>query len=333
MKPLPRPGSAGQGPGNRRRLLGASAPADGRRATTYPPDRHGVPIRLPSSPGRAGTPEGRRPRSAARARAVARRRAVLVGCSLSAGAWPAISRSAAASRRRTGAYQSAARGADAAEAARFSRRPRTILLLGSDSGPGREGLRRSDSMVLVRTDPDEHRISMLSIPRDLRVEIPGTGVDKINAAYAFGGARRSTIRTVERLTGLPVNHSSSWTSRRSPTSSTRSVAITVDVPNRIISNPLRLPLRDRAQMRPLAGLALQARDRRSWTGRRALVYSRLRQNSLDPAESDITRGGRQQQVVRRLPRGGQPQRLRAPALHRRRRRQAPRDRPLDRARS
>ena len=49
-------------------------------------------------------------------------------------------------------------------------------------------------MMSSRTDPDEHRIALLSIPRDLRVEIPGSGLDKINAAYAFGGPRSPSGR-------------------------------------------------------------------------------------------------------------------------------------------
>ena len=60
--------------------------------------------------------------------------------------------------------------------------PSTILVLGTDEGPNRDGPFRSDAIMIVRTDPDEHRIALLSIPRDLRVEIPGHGADKVNAA-------------------------------------------------------------------------------------------------------------------------------------------------------
>ncbi len=45
----------------------------------------------------------------------------------------------------------------------------------------------------------------MSIPRDLKVEIPGVGTDKFNAAYAYGGAKL-TMETVKQLTGLPINH-------------------------------------------------------------------------------------------------------------------------------
>src|ERR687892_477768 len=65
--------------------------------------------------------------------------------------------------------------------------PSTILVLGTDQGPEREGPFRSDAIMIVRTDPDEHRLALLSIPRDLRVTIPGRGLDKVNAAYAYGG--------------------------------------------------------------------------------------------------------------------------------------------------
>ena len=82
--------------------------------------------------------------------------------------------------------------------------PSTILVLGSDARPG-ETSSRSDSILLIRVDPSRQQIAELSIPRDLRTEIPGHGSDKINAAYAFGGPPLA-IKTVENLTGLKVNH-------------------------------------------------------------------------------------------------------------------------------
>jgi LCP family protein required for cell wall assembly len=60
-------------------------------------------------------------------------------------------------------------------------------------------------MILVRVDPQRQAISMLSIPRDLQIELPGHGIQKINAAYAFGGPRLA-IETVRRVLGVPVNH-------------------------------------------------------------------------------------------------------------------------------
>ena len=45
----------------------------------------------------------------------------------------------------------------------------------------------------------------MSIPRDLKVEIPGFGTDKFNAAYTYGGPKL-TLQVVKELTGLPINH-------------------------------------------------------------------------------------------------------------------------------
>ena len=59
-------------------------------------------------------------------------------------------------------------------------------------------------MILVHVDPDADYLSMLSLPRDLRVEIPGHGMDKLNAAYAYGGPGL-TVQTVEWLTGVDID--------------------------------------------------------------------------------------------------------------------------------
>jgi LCP family protein required for cell wall assembly len=84
--------------------------------------------------------------------------------------------------------------------------PENILILGSDkraSEPGDPG--RSDTTILLRLDPDQNAIALMSIPRDLKVEIPTVGTDKFNAAYAYGGPKL-TLRVVKELTGLPINH-------------------------------------------------------------------------------------------------------------------------------
>ena len=59
--------------------------------------------------------------------------------------------------------------------------------------------------MLVRLDPDKEATAIMSLPRDLKVEIPGHGTDKINAAYELGGPGL-TLETVKAVTGLPINH-------------------------------------------------------------------------------------------------------------------------------
>jgi len=83
-------------------------------------------------------------------------------------------------------------------------KPVNILLLGIDhAGPGDPG--RSDSQILVRLDPQAKTISMLSLPRDLRTDIPGVGYNKLNAAYTYGGVKLA-VQTFGDVTGLPINH-------------------------------------------------------------------------------------------------------------------------------
>jgi LCP family protein required for cell wall assembly len=81
-----------------------------------------------------------------------------------------------------------------------------LLVLGSDRRPEEAGENgRSDTIILVHIDPDNDYLSVLSLPRDLRVEVPGHGMEKINAAYSFGGAALS-IKTVEQVTGVDIDH-------------------------------------------------------------------------------------------------------------------------------
>ena len=84
--------------------------------------------------------------------------------------------------------------------------PQTILIIGSDKRLDTKGdPGRSDTTILLRVDPDKHAIALLSIPRDLKVNIPGVGVDKFNVAYSAGGPDK-TLKVVEQLTGLEINH-------------------------------------------------------------------------------------------------------------------------------
>ena len=56
----------------------------------------------------------------------------------------------------------------------------------------------------MRIDPGKG-VALMSLPRDLKVDIPGHGTDKINVAYTLGGPKL-TIKTVKQLTGLAINH-------------------------------------------------------------------------------------------------------------------------------
>jgi LCP family protein required for cell wall assembly len=159
-------------------------------------------------------------------------------------------------------------------------------------------LGRADAIMLVRTDPDENRIALLSIPRDLRVEIPGRGTDKVNAAYAHGGPSL-TVRTVQSLTGLRINHVVVVDFATFPEVIDALGGVTIDVPARIVSNRFECPYGTPARCDRWPGWRFRAGPQ-EMNGRRALIYSRIRENRLDPSESDITRGGRQQAVIQAI---------------------------------
>ena len=80
-----------------------------------------------------------------------------------------------------------------------------ILVLGCDKHPDNSGEEsRSDTVMLVHVDKEQGFLSILSLPRDLYVEIPGHGMNKLNAAYTLGGWEL-TEATVEQVTGIMVD--------------------------------------------------------------------------------------------------------------------------------
>jgi len=174
-----------------------------------------------------------------------------------------------------------------------------ILLLGtdhSDNGqPGRSSDRHSDSMMLLRTDPTRHRLIFLSIPRDLRVSIPGYGDSKINAAMQIGGPKLA-ISTVSGFTGLPINHVVMVDFGAFKTLIDGIGGIDINVPEPILSNRFYCPYKSQQRCDAWPGWRFH-KGVQHMNGERALIYSRIRENRLNPADSDITRALRQQQVM------------------------------------
>lgn len=89
----------------------------------------------------------------------------------------------------------------------------TFLIVGSDSRQGLDDLtnfgsaggQRGDVIMLVRLDRSSGEAKILSIPRDLWVDIPGNGKGKINAAYAYGGPSLM-VQTIRENLGIEINH-------------------------------------------------------------------------------------------------------------------------------
>ena len=168
----------------------------------------------------------------------------------------------------------------------------TILVLGSDqrkgesidetlSGPG-----RADSIMLVHVGLGSVR--KLSIPRDSQADIPDHGTTKINAAYAFGGPALM-IDTVERFlgNGLEIDHLIEVDFEDFPKFVDALGGITVDNRTRICAPEFDNFYR---------GFRLR-RGERHLDGRRALGFARVRDNPCNPAENDLARAERQQEVL------------------------------------
>jgi LCP family protein required for cell wall assembly len=177
-------------------------------------------------------------------------------------------------------------------------KPTLLLLLGTDGDrtAARSDAKRSDSILLVRTDPGRHRMAYLSIPRDLRVDIPGYGSNKINAAFQLGGPAL-TLKTLKVLApDLDVNHVALVDFADFRTVIDALGGVEVNVPKPILSNRFDCPYATQARCQQWDGWRF-AKGTQHMNGQRALIYSRIRENRLDPAENDLTRGDRQQAVV------------------------------------
>lgn len=82
--------------------------------------------------------------------------------------------------------------------------PYYVLLLGSDSRDvNNPDAGRSDSLILARIDPAIPSVSLLSIPRDTKIQLEGYGTQKINAAFAYGKAA-GAVEAVSKLCGVQI---------------------------------------------------------------------------------------------------------------------------------
>lgn len=173
--------------------------------------------------------------------------------------------------------------------------PVTFLLIGSDSREslpddfgefGAFGGERADVIMLLQLR--DGRAQLLSLPRDLKVEIEGHGTQKVNAAYAFGGAPL-TVKTVRAFTGLDIHHTIEvdFFGFASLVDELGGVTINFPFPARDLKSELDVPAGE---------LVLD--------GKTALAYARSRQYQelrdgqwTSVAASDLGRIGRQQNLV------------------------------------
>jgi LCP family protein required for cell wall assembly len=163
--------------------------------------------------------------------------------------------------------------------------PEEIAAFGSDEFIGGEN--RSDTIILVHTRPERKQAIFLSFPRDLWVDIPGVGMNRINAAFEGGiegGGAQLVSRTVTRLTGMQIHHVMyvSLLGFQKVVDALGGVDMCVPY-----------PMQD-----PLALLDIPA-GCQHFDGRTALAYVRTRHQVCDTIP-DFARISRQQQFLRAL---------------------------------
>jgi len=173
--------------------------------------------------------------------------------------------------------------------------PTTILVLGSDTrsketaepGAATSGPGRSDSILLLRVGGGAN--SRLSIARDTIVDIPGGGRQKINAAYAIGGAPLA-VRTIGSYLGIDVNHL---------------IEVSFDDFPDLIDAMGGINYKGGCVVARVNGgyrnggvtIRIRAGEKEHLNGKQALALARVRKNDCNRRENDLTRARRQQRIL------------------------------------
>jgi LCP family protein required for cell wall assembly len=171
----------------------------------------------------------------------------------------------------------------------------TVLVLGSDQrskdtkepGASTSGPSRSDSIMLLRVGGGAN--SRLSIARDTIVDIPGNGRQKINAAYAIGGAGLA-IETVKQYLGIDVNHV---------------IEVSFSEFPGLIDAMGGIDYQGGCVVAKVNGgyanggvtIRIKAGEQEHLNGKQALALARIRKNDCNKAENDLTRARRQQRII------------------------------------
>jgi LCP family protein required for cell wall assembly len=153
-----------------------------------------------------------------------------------------------------------------------------ILFIGSDARAGLAGA-RSDVIVLMHVAADRKTVTLIHFPRDLYVDIPGRGKDKINAAFDYGGSPL-LVQTLQNLVGVPIDHVAitNFDGFKRMTDAVGGVNVYVEEPS-------------------TSGGYTFTKGYQQMNGAQALAFVRERKQF---SEGDISRGRRQQAFIKAL---------------------------------
>lgn len=150
-----------------------------------------------------------------------------------------------------------------------------FAIYGTDERSDETG--RSDIIMVVMYDPVSKRMVMASLPRDLRVNVPGYGLDKINHAFAYGG-RVLSDQTIEELLGIKLDFS---------------VKIDFETFSKIIDDVGGVNVNAKKKFYGEKNVLMVDEGDQLLTGKQALFYVRFRSDS----DGDYGRIARQQEVI------------------------------------
>jgi len=159
-----------------------------------------------------------------------------------------------------------------------TRKTVVFAIYGTDERSDETG--RSDIIMVVMYDPTQEKMVMASLPRDLRVNIPGYGLDKINHAYAYGG-RELINQTIEDLLGIKLDFS---------------VKLDFDTFASIINDAGGVNVIAQKDFYKNENQLVISQGEQVLNGKNALFYVRFRSDS----DGDYGRIARQQEVVKSL---------------------------------
>lgn len=137
---------------------------------------------------------------------------------------------------------------------------------------------RSDTMIVAKVDWKNHQVTLVSIPRDLQVELPGRGTEKINDALYFGGPKEAE-QVVSGLLGIPIDHYAIVNLTTFPKLIDALGGVTVDVPYDVVDTRY--------------GKTYFKAGVHHLNGNQALQYVRIRYNS----QGTVGRQDRERQVI------------------------------------
>ncbi|MGE5393035.1 MAG: LCP family protein [Candidatus Saccharibacteria bacterium] len=174
-----------------------------------------------------------------------------------------------------------------------------ILLLGI-GGEGHDGGNLTDTMMVASIDPKNHEVVLISIPRDFAITLPGRGLQKINAAYAYaekdqpGNGGTAAIAAAEKVTGLTIPYFALVDFKGFVQAIDHVGGVDVVIDNTFTDSTY--PDEKNGYLPPVTF----TKGAEHMNGQRALIFARSRHSAQNNEGSDFARSERQKKIIAAL---------------------------------